>query len=135
MAFITVTRLRLSSVWYLPRFVWLTVQVQSQARRAPGFLSAGYLRDHNLAFWTKTAWEDEFSMRAFKLSGAHLRAIPALKEMCDEASGVSWSQDSLPSWQEAHVRLQESARYVFVQHPSDNQKARRSDPPRHRRSQ
>lgn len=130
MPFVSVTRLRLRSIWHLPRFIALTIPAQLQARRSPGFLAADYLRDHHLAFWTKTAWRDESSMRDFMTTGAHRKAMPALKDMCDEASGASWTQDALPSWQEAHSRLQESARYVFVHHPSDNQLARRSDPPR-----
>ncbi len=130
MPFISVTRLRLKSHRHLPRFIWLTIQAQLQARKSPGFLAADYLRDHNLAFWTKTLWKDEASMKAFMTTGAHLRAIPALKAMCDEASGASWVQDEAPTWQGAHEKLQESARYVFVENPSANQLANRSDPPR-----
>jgi len=132
MAFISVTRLRLRSVWQLPRFIWLTVPAAKQARRADGNLGFDALRDSKLAFWTISAWRDEAAMRAFMLSGAHRKAMPELKFMCDEASGVHWTQESatLPTWQEAHKRLQEGARYVFVQTPSENQKAERSDPPR-----
>ncbi|MEO5925297.1 MAG: antibiotic biosynthesis monooxygenase [Bryobacteraceae bacterium] len=135
MPFISVTRLRLRSAWHLPRFIWLTIQAQIQVRRSPGYIAADYHRDRNLAFWTKTAWKDEDSMRAFMGSGAHRKAMPVLKEMCDEASGMNWTQESaeLPTWQEAHLRLQQGARYVFVLQPSKNQLSGRSDPPRAQR--
>jgi quinol monooxygenase YgiN len=132
MAFISVTRLRLRSVWHLPRFLWLTIPAGAQARKADGNLGFEALRDAKLAFWTKTAWRDEAAMRAFMVSGAHRKAMPVLKHMCDEASGANWVQEgpALPSWQEAHRRMQESGRWVFVVHPSANQQAKRFDPPR-----
>ena len=130
MPFVSVTRLRLASIRHLPRFIWLTIPAQRQARRSPGFLKADYHRDRNLAFWTKTMWKDEASMRAFMLSGAHREAMPQLAAMCDEASGASWHSDEFPTWQQAHEHLQQSARYVFVERPSPDQLAKRSAPPR-----
>jgi quinol monooxygenase YgiN len=132
MAFISVTRLRLRSVWHLPRFIWLTIPSAKQARMAEGNLGYDALRDAKLAFWTKTAWRDEAAMRAFMVSGAHRKAMPVLKEMCDEASGANWMQEgnALPTWQEAHRHIQEHGRWVFVVNPSENQQAKRSDPPR-----
>jgi quinol monooxygenase YgiN len=132
MAFISITRLRLRSAWQLPRFIWLTIPAASQARKAEGNLGMDALRDANLAFWTKSAWRDEAAMRAFMLSGAHRKAMPVLKDMCDEASGVHWEQESssLPSWQEAHRRLQEGGRRVHVLTPTANHLAGRSDPPK-----
>jgi hypothetical protein len=43
-----------------------------------------------------------------------------LLEWCDEAALVHWTQDSaqLPSWDEAHKRLQQEGRRSKVNHPS-----------------
>jgi hypothetical protein len=132
MALISVTRLRLRSVRFLPQFVWWGFRSGVQAKRARGNVTATGLQDSHLTFWTLTAWTDENSMRAFMLSGAHKRAMPKLVEWCDEASVVHWHQESadLPSWTEAHQRMVEEGRLSRVRYPSDSQVAKRITPPR-----
>jgi len=46
--------------------------------------------------------------------------MPRLLEWCDEASIVHWLQESaeLPSWDEAHRRIQQEGRRSKVNHPS-----------------
>jgi hypothetical protein len=130
MAFISVTRLRLRSIF--PPFLWWGLLSGVQAKRAPGNLKAAGLRDLHLTFWTLTAWTDEHAMRAFMLSGPHQRAMPKLFNWCDEASVVHWNQETaeLPSWSEAHRRMVEDGRQSQVQHPSDSHRAKRATPPR-----
>ena len=71
MAIISVTRLRLRSLWYLPGFILWARRTARQARKAEGNLGVGLLKDARLAFWTKTAWKDEDSMRLYKYSEPH----------------------------------------------------------------
>jgi len=103
-----------------------------QARKAPGNLGTEVFNDAKLAFWTKSAWKDEASMRAYMLAGAHRKAMPTLMDMCDEAATVHWEQDSatLPSWAEGHRRMVESGRSSKVRNPSPDHDARRIAPPR-----
>jgi len=107
MIFVSVTRLRLRSVWLLPRFVLWAQRCARQARRSAGNIEVQLLRDANLAFWTKTAWKDEDSMRDFMLNGTHREAMSKMTLWCDEAAVVHWTQESatLPDWLEAHRRL------------------------------
>jgi hypothetical protein len=56
MPFVSITRLRVRSWRYLPRFLVGSVAALLQARRTPGNLSASVLRDAHLAFWTRTVW-------------------------------------------------------------------------------
>ncbi|MEO8098973.1 MAG: DUF3291 domain-containing protein [Acidobacteriota bacterium] len=116
----------------MPRFLWHALRSQAQARRAPGNLSLDVLNDTRFAFWTRSSWQDEASMRAFLLSGAHKKAMPTLAHMCDEAAIVHWEQEGgeLPTWQEAHRRLVESGRPSRVRHPSVDQEARHIPAPR-----
>jgi hypothetical protein len=120
MAFISVTRLRVRSAWYLPGFFWHAIQSQSQAKKAKGNLGVGVLNDANLVFWTRSAWTDKAAMRAFMLSGPHRKAMPALLDICNEASLVDWTQDSatLPDWKEAHRRLVAEGRRSKVRNPT-----------------
>lgn len=132
MAIISVTRLRLRSAWYLPKFLWFAIPSQRQARNAPGNLGAEVFNDAKLAFWTKSAWQDEASMRAFILAGTHRKAMAALQDMCDESATVHWGQESaeLPAWLEGHTRLLENGRFTKMKHPSANQTAGKIPPPR-----
>ena len=125
MAFISVTRLRLRSLRYLPPFLWHTLRSLLQAKRAPGNLSAKTRRAADGAFWTLTAWDAAAAMRAYRNSGAHKRAMPKLLEWCDEASIGHWEQEPAepPDWREAHRRMVETGRLSKVNHPSARQKA------------
>ena len=120
MAFISVTRLRLRSAWFFPAFALWAQRSAKQARRAPGNLDVQLLRDAHLAFWTKSAWKDEDSMRAYMFAEPHRRAMQKLSHWCDEAAVVHWTQESaaLPDWQEAHRRLVTEGRRSRVRRPS-----------------
>ncbi len=132
MAFFSVTRLRLRSAWYLPKFFWHAIPCSMQARKAQGNLGLAFLNDANLAFWTKTAWKDEASMRAYILSAAHGKAMRVFAHMVDEGCTVHWEQDGaqLPAWQDGYKRLQESGHVSRVRYPSSAHATRQFPPPR-----
>jgi heme-degrading monooxygenase HmoA len=123
MLFVSVTRLRVRALRYLPAFAFNALRAARQAKTAPGNLAVSLLADSNLAFWTRTLWNDQDAMRAFMLSGAHRRMMPRLPDWCDEASVAHWTQDSLetPSWLEVHGRMQTQGRRSKVNHPSEGQ--------------
>jgi hypothetical protein len=127
MPLISVTRLRLRSIWYLPQFLWINSLVNRQVVRTSGFLRGKLLADKRLTFWTTTAWTDVASMRAYRDSGPHKRAMPKLADWCSEATSVHWEQDSdqLPEWKQAHERLIRDGRVTYVKTPSADQKDRR----------
>ena len=88
MAFISVTRLRVRRFAYLPGFILFALRSARQAKRAAGNLGVGLLREANRTFWTRTAWRDESSMKAFMLAMPHRKAMEKLAEWCDEAAVV-----------------------------------------------
>ena len=120
MPFVSLTRLRIRSFFYLPQFVWHAVKSGRLAERSPGFLGGRIMREARNAFWTITSWENDATMNAYRTQGAHRDAMPNLLNWCDEASVAHWTQESreLTSWQEVHLRLAKESRPSKVRHPS-----------------
>ena len=120
MIFVSLTRLRLRSIRFLPQFALHATRSRNQIQRAPGFLVGALLPDRKWTFWTMTAWDSEESMRQYMISGAHKTAMPRLLQWCDEASVAHWTQTeaTLPSWTEADRRMRETGRISKVRHPS-----------------
>ncbi|QRX80849.1 DUF3291 domain-containing protein [Glaciimonas sp. PAMC28666] len=120
MAFVSVTRLRVRSMRYLPFFFIFALRSSMQAARAEGSVEVTLLRDKKNTFWTITVWQSESAMRLFMTNGAHRQVMPKLLKWCDEASVVHWNQASelAPSWMEAHQRMQQEGRRSKVNFPS-----------------
>ena len=120
MPFISVTRLRIRSIRFLPEFALLTLRSRAQARRATGFRGGALLADRAWTFWTMTAWDGQESMRRYVAVGPHRVAMPRLLDWCDEASIVHWTQadDMLPTWTEADRRMRQDGRPSKVRNPS-----------------
>jgi hypothetical protein len=135
MPLVSITRLRVRSWRYLPAFVLGSLRSAREANRAPGNLAVSLLSDANLAFWTRTLWSDERSMRAFMFAPAHRSVMPKLLQWCDEAAVAHWLQDSAepPSWEDVHRRLQQEGRTSRVDHPSVGQLQFAIPPPKTRR--
>ena len=120
MAFVSITRLRIRSLWFLPQFFLQTQRTISQVKNAGGFLGGSLLPDRRLTFWTMTLWRDQQDMRAYIVSGPHLKAMPRLLEWCDQASIVHWTQadDVPPSWSTADLRMRTEGRPSKVRNPA-----------------
>lgn len=119
MPFISITRLRLRSVRFLPAFAFHTFQTLRQVKTAAGFRGGSLLPDRKWAFWTMTAWDSQASMRAYMTNGSHRTAMPLLLDWCDEASVAHWDQpdEALPSWTEADRRMRAEGRPSKVRRP------------------
>lgn len=120
MPFISVTRLRVRSLRFLPGFAFYAIRSRNQVRSAAGFQDGSLLAEWSFTFWTMTAWDSEESMRRYMTSGAHKKAMPKLMDWCDEASVVHWEQTEtgLPSWAEADRRMRANGRASKVRNPS-----------------
>jgi hypothetical protein len=118
--FISITRLRIRSIRFLPGFALFAFRSLRQAQRSDGFRKGALLRDRSSTFWTMTAWDRRESMVQFMTSGAHKAAMPGLLNWCDEASVVHWEQmqEVLPTWLEADQRMRSQGRASKVRNPS-----------------
>ena len=132
MAVVSITRLRVRSLWYLPAFLFRALRIGQQAKNAPGNLGAKILNDHRRTFWTNTSWESEAAMKTFMLAPPHGPAMRKLLQWCDEAALVHWTQPGpeLPTWPEAHARMQREGRTSKVNHPSEDHRRFVIAPPR-----
>ena len=131
MPLISVTRLRVRSVRYLPEFLWDTFQSVRQVQRSPGFLGGRLLVNSGYVFWTMTAWQAEAAMNSYRTSGAHRQAMPKLLNWCDEAAVAHWTQESaeIPEWQQTHQHMSERGRLSKVNHPSAAQASQKIPAP------
>ena len=131
MALISITRLRLRSWIYVLPFIVQALRIGRQARQADGNLGVNLFNDRRMTFWTATSWVSEDAMRKFMIAAPHGPAMKTLLTWCDEAALVHWTQESatLPSWPEAHARMQRDGRPSKVNHPSADHTAFRIPPP------
>jgi hypothetical protein len=121
MAFVSVTRLQLRSLRFLPAFAWHTWRSLSQLRRANGFVVGQLSADvYGRTFWTITLWHEQSAMRAYRNTGAHMRAMPKLLHWCEAASVAHWVQPEtvVPTADEALRRMREEGRLSKLAHPS-----------------
>jgi hypothetical protein len=132
MAFVSVTRLRVRSIFYLPQFVVYAIRSSRQAQKSAGFLGGRLMRDTASAFWTLTVWTDAEAMEAYRTAGVHRLAMPKLLNWCDEASLTHWTQESasVPTWDEAYERMVKQGRSSKVKHPSPAQLTRQIPAPK-----
>jgi len=131
MPIVSVTRLRVRSLLFLPAFVFASVRIAKQARNAEGNLGIKLHRARRNTFWTCTCWDSEASMKAFMLAAPHGETMRKLLTWCDEAALAHWEQENgeLPSWEDAHRNLLRRGRTSKVNNPSAAQKAFRIEPP------
>jgi len=63
MPFISLTRLRVKSIFYLVSFFRANESSVKEIMSSDGLIQAKELLDKNLTFWTLTMWEDEHYMK------------------------------------------------------------------------
>jgi hypothetical protein len=120
MAFVSVTRLRIRSLWYVLPFSIASRRSRRQLRQAPGFLEGRLTIEFPRAFWTMTIWKSQEDMRRFRNAPPHLEAMRHLPKWCDEASYVHWEQrdPQLPPIDDAYHVLRKQGTTSKVNHPT-----------------
>ena len=127
---VSITRLRVRSIWYMPLFMLHAMRTMTQAQKAEGVLGVDTRFEKNNVVWTKTVWTDESEMKQYRGSGAHQIAMRLLSEICSEAAYARWQQETptLPTWEEAHERVLREGKLSKVKHPSPLHAAGRTAP-------
>ncbi|WP_413288072.1 DUF3291 domain-containing protein [Bdellovibrio sp. HCB337] len=106
---ITVTSLRLRSLWGFFKLSWMGFNITLQARKQKGFRKMkntgfGYLH------YTASAWESPADAKAFAHSGYHLHAMKQSSSIATEIRIYTFEGDQLPSWSETKKILEEKGR-------------------------
>ena len=117
---VSITRLRVRSIFYMPLFMLHAMRTMTQAQKADGVQGVETRFEKNNVVWTKTIWADEAKMKEYRGSGAHQIAMRLLSEICNEASVARWQQadTQLPTREEAHQQMLINGKLSKVKHPS-----------------
>lgn len=123
MPFISVTRLRVKSLFYIIPFMRANEASVKELKIAEGLIKGMELIDKKLTFWTITMWQDEASMKGFRGSPSHRIAMQHLPNWCNEASYHHWIQEGLefPDWQTVAEKLFTEGKLSKVRNPSKAQ--------------
>ena len=126
MILVSVTRLRIRSLRFLPGFAYFSLLSFIQAKRSNGCVHARAVRETGLVFWTISLREEEAAMRVYRNKGSHAVAMPKLAEWCDEATVVHWRQENEvpPTLLQAHAHLISEGKVSKVRFPTTAHGAR-----------
>lgn len=91
---LSLTRLKLRSIFKLFQFIKLSDGCIRQAKADPKCLAGATYMGPGLTFWTATLWENEEAMKQYMRTGAHLKAMPFLVQWCSEATTGRLQTDS-----------------------------------------
>jgi hypothetical protein len=123
MYFVSITRLRIRSIFFLPRFLLANEASIKFIRKVNGFIAGKELIDKGFTFWTVTIWESGEAMKFFRNNDPHKTAMRNLPNWCNEAAYAHWTQedDTIPPWPVLHQKLIEVGKLTKVKFPSAQQ--------------
>ena len=125
MPFNSLTRLRLRSIFTLSAFAKAARESTAQMSIAPGFIDGAVLAEGRLVFWTRSSWENEEAMKAFRIAGAHGAVMPKLLDWCDEACVTHWEGAVEKDWDALYARMVRDKRMSKVRRPTKAQQEQR----------
>jgi Domain of unknown function (DUF3291) len=109
--YVTITSLKLKSLWGFFRLSLNGLKISNQANREKGFVSIkssgfGYLH------YTITLWQTEGDLKRFAYSGAHKEAMKQSASLAQEIRTFTFAANELPNWKEAKKLLMEKGKVL-----------------------
>lgn len=109
--FVTVTSIRLKSVWLYFKLTYNAMHIVRQCKTEAGFIKMkntgfGYLH------YTLSMWKTEDDLKRFAKSGAHLAAMKLSKSLAAEIRTYTFRSDEIPGWKEAKALLNEKGKVL-----------------------
>lgn len=102
---ISITELQCKSIWKLPKFIIHSSRAAKQVKLAKGNIY-NKVWNKGLTGFTYTAWESKEDMLAFRNSGAHKKAMPAINKLATRYRNTNWQADEFPTVEQALLQLQ-----------------------------
>ena len=107
---ITITSLKLKSIWHFFKFSLLGMKVLGQLK------DSKRVKQRTVGFWrmhyTMTLWNNEQEMREFARTSHHLTGMQRSREIADEIRIYTYDGDELPGWKEAIALLHSNGRII-----------------------
>ena len=98
--YVSITGLRIKSIFHYPQFFWLATASMTQAQGSEGLIRAD-ARMIDGVHHTLSIWKDEQSMRAFLLTGAHKQALQAFRRIATGKT-LGYLTTTPPDWSEVN---------------------------------
>jgi hypothetical protein len=108
MVYVSVTGLTVRHWRHWPRFWWHAIPSFRQASKAPGIVRAE-VRAIDGVQHTLTVWTDREAMKAYLVSGSHLKAMKSFRAIATGKTVGYWAEDA-PTWEQALERWRSEAR-------------------------
>ncbi|MGB0884946.1 MAG: DUF3291 domain-containing protein [Chitinophagales bacterium] len=100
----TITLIELKSPFHFFSLSYKALKIMQQMK------SSNHLEYKNTGFWTKhytmTLWKSEEDLKAFAMSGAHLKAMKESKSIAKEIKTLTIDANELPNWKTAKKMLE-----------------------------
>ncbi|MEO9802979.1 MAG: hypothetical protein ABJF04_07015 [Reichenbachiella sp.] len=108
--YVSVTRLKLKSIWLLPKFVRQSNLISKQAKASPGILKVKLSNRWFRYFYTMTHWNSKEAMQQFMINGEHNEAMRQWSQFVTEVKAYGYESDHPPKWKEARMMIENKGR-------------------------
>lgn len=108
--YVSITRLKLKSIWLLPKFAKQSGKVAKQAKTSPGNIKTKLSNRWFKYFYTLTLWESQSDMQQFMIHGDHKVAMQQWSQVATEVRVLGYEAESAPNWREVRKRIETEGR-------------------------
>ncbi|MEP2025676.1 MAG: hypothetical protein ABJH98_04220 [Reichenbachiella sp.] len=108
--YVSITRLKLKSIWLLPRFARQSNKAAQQAKAAPGNLKVKLSNRWFRYFYTITHWNSKQAMQQFMINGDHKEAMQHWNKYASEVKAHGYETDQPPNWKDARLIMENEGR-------------------------
>jgi hypothetical protein len=108
---VTVTSLKLRSVWGFFKLSLFGLKISQQAKTEKGFIAmknTGF----GLLHYTLTHWQSEEDLKRFAHSGQHLEAMKGSAKLATEIRTYTYESATIPDWATAKKLLLEKGKLL-----------------------
>lgn len=110
--YVSITRLKLKSIWRLREFIKMSNEIFEQAQNAPGNLNTKLSNRWFRYFYTQTHWNSREAMQQFVVNGAHREAMKQWKDIAMEIKVHGFETSHPPKWKLSRQLVAQQGRVI-----------------------